>query len=277
MIVRMRTRMQAMRVAAATGGTHLPGEPKPDGTPRLSRYVDVGTDFEVHRSGVESVSVLFDLFDGDGVGYAATGMPGEPVPSGWMVCGAKFEVEWPTDPDRNRLIRSHFGARRKAFNWGLAQVKNDLDAAKTDPGHESVEWTTAALRKAWNRAKDQVAPCGHRIPRRPIRPVWLTWRAPWTTGMPARTKRKGRRVGFPKFKSARRDRGRVRFTTGMMRRKDDRRTIVVPVIGGLRSKENIRRVQRHLAAGRAQILNMTLSQRRDRLAKPKPRKGTPHE
>ncbi len=39
---------------------------------------------------------------------------------------------------------------------------------------------------------------------------------------------------------------------------DDRRTITVPVIGGLRSKENTRRVQRHLTAGRAQILNMTL-------------------
>ena len=46
---------------------------------------------------------------------------------------------------------------------------------------------------------------------------------------------------------------------------DDRRTITVPVIGGLRSKENTRRVQRHLTAGRAQILNMTLSQRWGRL------------
>lgn len=266
MIVRMRTRMQAMRVAAATGGTHLPGEPKPDGTPRLSRYVDVGTDFEVHRSGVESVSVLFDLFDGDGVGYAATGMPGEPVPSGWMVCGAKFEVEWPTDPDRNRLIRSHFGARRKAFNWGLAQVKNDLDAAETDPGHESVEWTTAALRKAWNRAKDQVAPWWAQNSKEAYSSGLADLaRALDNWDASKNGKRKGRRVGFPKFKSARRDRGRVRFTTGMMRLKDDRRTIVVPVIGGLRSKENIRRVQRHLAAGRAQILNMTLSQRWDRL------------
>ena len=40
----------------------------------------------------------------------------------------EVEVEWPTDPDRAALVRSHFGARRKAFNWGLAQVKADLDA-----------------------------------------------------------------------------------------------------------------------------------------------------
>jgi putative transposase len=57
----------------------------------------VGSDFETRRAAVESVSVLFDLFDGDGVGYPA-GLPGERVPSGWLVSGAKSEVEWPTDP-----------------------------------------------------------------------------------------------------------------------------------------------------------------------------------
>jgi putative transposase len=50
-----------------------------------------------------------------------------------------------------------------------------------------------------------------------------------------------------------------------MRVEDDRRTITVPVIGELRSKENTRRVQRHLASGRAQILSMTLSEQWNRL------------
>jgi putative transposase len=50
-----------------------------------------------------------------------------------------------------------------------------------------------------------------------------------------------------------------------MRVEDDRRSITLPVIGGLRAKENTRRVQRHVAAGRAHILNMTLSQRWERL------------
>ena len=77
--------------------------------------------------------------------------------------------------------------------------------------------------------------------------------------------RKTRRVRFPRFKSRCADGDRVRFTTGTMRVEDDRRTIRVPVIGGLRSKESTRRVQRHLATGRARILNMTLSQRWGRL------------
>lgn len=217
MIVRMRSCAQAAKVAEATGGVQLAGKPKPDGTPTFSRYVEIGVDFEAHRPVVESVSVLFELYDGDANSYAATGGPGAQLPSGWMVTAAKFEVEWPADPQRAGLVRSHFGARRKAFNWGLAQVKADLDAKAADPAHESVDWDLKSLR------------C------------------------------------FPRFKSGRRDPGRVRFTTGTMRIEDDRRTITVPVIGPLRAKENTRRVQRHLVSGRAQILNMTLSQRWGRL------------
>ena len=42
----------------------------------------------------------------------------------------------------------------------------------------------------------------------------------------------------------------ARFSTGTMRLEDDRRTITLPVIGGLRAKENTRSVQRHVASGR---------------------------
>jgi putative transposase len=262
----MRTRGQAARIAAATGGAHLAGKPKPDGTPTLSRYVDVGADFEAHRAAVESVSVLFDLYDGDADSYAQTSLPGEPLPSGWVVTAAKFEVQWPTEPERAALVRSHFGARRKAFNWGLAQVKADLDAKTVDPSHESVGWDLGSLRWAWNRAKDEVAPWWAQNSKEAYS-SGLTDLARalhnWSAGKNG--KRKGRRAGFPQFKSARHDRDRVRFTTGIMRVADDRRTITVPVIGALRSKENTRRVQRHVASGRARILNMTLSQRWGRL------------
>jgi putative transposase len=135
-----------------------------------------------------------------------------------MVTAAKFEVDWPADPDREALVRSHFGARRKAFNWGLAQVKADLDAKAVDPAHESVGWDLGSLRKVWNRAKDEVAPW------------WATdSKECYSSGLADLARaldnrkaskngtRQGRRVGFPKFKSARRDPGSVRFTTGTMR------------------------------------------------------------
>jgi putative transposase len=232
----------------------------------LSRFVDVGADFEAHRGAVESVSVLFDLFDGDAASYAAIGSPGAMLPTGWMVTAAKFEVEWPAEPDRAGLVRSHFGARRKAFNWGLDRVKADLDAKSVDPGHESVRWDLGSLRKAWNRAKDEVAPWWA-VNSKEAYSAGLADLAQalsnWSTSRNGT--RAGRRVGFPRFQSARRDPGRVRFTTGTMRLESDRRTIRVPVVGGLRSKENTRRIQRHLASGRARILNMTLSQQWGRL------------
>ncbi|MDT5350469.1 MAG: putative transposase, partial [Mycobacterium sp.] len=266
MIAKMRTCKQAAKVAELTGGVQLPGKPKPDGMQTLSRYVDVGADFETHRPVAESASVLFELFDGDAEGYAATGSPGEPLPTGWMVTAAKFEVDWPADPERAALVRSHFGARRFAFNWGLAQVKADLDARAAAPGHESVDWDLCSLRWAWNRAKHEVAPWWAANSKECYSSGLADLAqglANWKTSKNGT--RQGRRVGFPRFKSARRDPGRVRFTTGTMRVEDDRRTITVPVIGGLRSKENTRRVQRHVASGRARILSMTVSEQWGRL------------
>src|SRR5690242_8737733 len=105
MIVGMRDARQAARVAALTGGTQLPGRLRPDGTTGLSRFVDLGPDFEAHRAAVESVSVLFTLHDGTAVTYAQTGEPGRELPSGWQVRAAKFEVEWPADPGWARLVR----------------------------------------------------------------------------------------------------------------------------------------------------------------------------
>jgi putative transposase len=262
----MRTRKQAARVAELTGGSQLRGKPKRDGSVPLSRYVDVGVDFEAYRRAVESVSVLFELDAGDRQGFIATGALGPSMPTGWRVTGAQFEVQWPVDPGRCRLVRSHFGARRKVFNWGLAQVKADMDARRVDPAHESVAWTQAALRKVWNRVKGEVAPWWAHNSKEAYSSGLADLETALTNWGASKTgRRTGRRVGFPRFKSARRDQDRVRFTTGAMRLEADRRTIVVPVIGGLRSMENTRRVQRHLAGGRARILNMTLSQRWGRL------------
>ena len=62
MIVGMRTVKQAARVAELTGGVHLPGLAETRWRTDVSRYVEVGPDFAAHRRAVESVSVLFDLF-----------------------------------------------------------------------------------------------------------------------------------------------------------------------------------------------------------------------
>jgi putative transposase len=256
MVVEMRTVKQAARVAAATGGLHLLGKPGNSGAQRLSRRVDVGPDFEACRKEVEQVSVLFSLYERHGEELV-------PVPSGWTVTGARFEVDWPDDKS---LVRSHFGARRFAYNWALGKVKADMGAKAADPSHQGTKWSLEALRKRWNQDKDEVAPWWAANSKETYSSGiadLVTALSNWRQSKDG--KRKGRKVGFPKFKTKRRDHGRVRFSTGAMRFEADRRTIVVPVIGALRSKENTRVVQRPLAQGRARILNMTVSEQWGRL------------
>src|ERR1700726_838310 len=80
------------------------------------------------------------------------------IPDGWVARGFEFEVEWPGGAGAVSKIWSHFGARRKAYNWALGQVKADLDARRADPGHVAVPWNLYALRKRWNAEKAVVAP-----------------------------------------------------------------------------------------------------------------------
>ena len=253
MIVEMPAAAQAAQVAQATGWAQLPGK-----TPgKMSARLDAGDGFEAGRAAVEAVSVLFRLHESGSGGELA------PVPSGWVVRGAQFEVEWPAD---QAVVRSHFGGRRYAYNWALGQVKADMDARKDDPAHRSTGWNLAELRKAWNQARHDQAPwwAGN------SKEAYSSGIADLVTALKnwsgsRNGTREGRKCGFPKFKSKRRDRGRVRFTTGTMRLEADRRGITVPVIGTLRSKENTRRVQRPVARGRARILNMAVTERWGRL------------
>ena len=164
------------------------------------------------------------------------------------------------------MVRSHFGARRFAYNWALGQVKADLDAKKQDPEHEPVPWSLPALRKRWNRDKPEVAPWWAENSKE----CYSAGIADLVRGLSnwsssKQGKRKGRKVGFPKFKSRHRDQPRVRFSTGAMGFGPDRRSITLPVIGTLRSKENTRRVERHLSKGNARLLSLTVSERWGRL------------
>ncbi|WP_276937836.1 helix-turn-helix domain-containing protein, partial [Ferrimicrobium acidiphilum] len=193
----MRTKAQAQKVSDLTGGKVLLDDGKP------TRKVALAGDFEQYRDALESVSVLFGLCDDTG----------EKAPTGWTVTGASFELEWPKDPKSASLIRSHFGARRVAYNWALAKVKSDMEAKKRDASCPSTPWTLEALRKQWNQEKDEVAPW------------WATnSKECYASGIADLVQalsnwssskhgsRKGKKVGFPKFKSKRKDQNRVRFT-----------------------------------------------------------------
>jgi len=193
------------------------------------------------------------------------GWPRYEVPEGWVARSWRFEVETTTSAQRP-LIAQHFGARRFAYNWALAQVKANLDVRAADPSVPPLAWTLPTLRKAWNQAKAEVAPwwpsCSKEAYGCGIADLVAGLHA-WSASKQGQ--RAGSRVGFPQFKARHRDRGRVRFTTGAMRLEADRRHLTLPVIGTLRSKENTRQLERLLAKGRARVLSMTLSEQGSRL------------
>lgn len=188
------------------------------------------------------------------------------ISDGWIARGFSFEVTWPTAPEATDRVRSHFGARRFAYNWALGQVKADMDAKAVDPTHESVPWNLYALRKRFNAEKPAVAPWW----RENSKEAYATGIADlcsalknWSESKSG--KRKGRKVAFPAFKSRRKDQARVRFSTGAIRVTPDRRTVTLPVVRHLRAKENTRRLERLVGVGKARILSATLTERWGRL------------
>src|SRR5829696_6553056 len=187
------------------------------------------------------------------------------IPDGWVARGFRFEVQ-PTTSEQPGRIAQSFGGRRFAYNWALGLVKANLDARAADPAVPLLGWDFYELRRAWNQAKDQVAPwwrCSSKEAYASGIADLVAALGTWSDAKAGR--RPGRPVGFPRFKARRRDRGRVRFHTGTMRLEADRRHVILPVIGKLRSKGSTRRLERLVTKGRARVLSMTLSEHGDRL------------
>jgi len=69
-------------------------------------------------------------------------------------------------PEQEAMLRSHCGAQRYAFNWGLARVKANLGQREAEKSYgltaedltPALSWSGWSLRKDWNQAKTGVAP-----------------------------------------------------------------------------------------------------------------------
>src|SRR5262245_47468821 len=67
---------------------------------------------------------------------------------------------------QGRAVMAHAGAARFAHNWARARVKAVMDQRTAERSYgiaehmlsPTIDWSLPALRKAWNRAKDDVAP-----------------------------------------------------------------------------------------------------------------------
>ena len=106
-------------------------------------------------------------------------------------------------PRQERLMASHAGAARFAYNAGLAHVKEALDNG------EPVDWSHYSLRRWWNANKDTLAV------NQGTGEVWWSQdsKESYSGGLRSlaqglsnwsqsrKGQRKGKRVGFPRFKS----------------------------------------------------------------------------
>ena len=167
-------------------------------------------------------------------------------------------------PAQERLMLSHAGAARFAYNAALAHVKAAIEAG------EKPEWSFYSLRRWWNANKDVLAVNEDGTP-------W--WRenskCAADTGLEAlskgllnwsksrKGKRKGPRVGFPKFKAKARETPRFRYSIsrpsdgGLI--KGDAKALWLPRIGRVHCFENVT-----ARVDGARVLNMTISRRAGR-------------
>lgn len=166
-------------------------------------------------------------------------------------------------PRQERAMRAHLGARRFAYNWGLALVKARLDARARGDNVE-VPYTLPVLRREWNQAKEEAAPWW----REHSKEAYSSGLDGLARGLRAffdsrSGRRRGRRVAFPVFRKKGQARQSVRFTTGAIAVADGTH-IVLPQLGRIRTHESTTALAERIAAGTARILTATLSWEGDR-------------
>lgn len=166
-------------------------------------------------------------------------------------------------PRVERRLRQHTGAARFAFNWGLALVKERLDA-RTRGEDVEVPWTLPALRREWNRHKAEVAPWWQENSKEAYSSgLDGLARALTAFSNSRKGKRQGPRIGFPRFKRRGRARESCRFTTGAIGIVS-RTAIKLPRIGKIRTHEPTTKLMKLLEADSARILGATISPDGDR-------------
>lgn len=160
-------------------------------------------------------------------------------------------------PVQESLLLSHAGGARFAYNVGLAHVKEAIDAGEK-PG-----WSFYTLRKWWNANKDELAVGGD----------GETWwqensKESYSYGLESLAKglsnwsksrrgdRKGRKVGFPKFKAKNKVAPRFAYTAGCFGLvKGDPKALKLPRIGRVHCMEDVAK-----RVGDGRVLRMTISQ-----------------
>ena len=164
-------------------------------------------------------------------------------------------------PRQERLMASHAGAARFAYNAGLAHVKEALENS------EPADWSHYGLLRWWNANKDELAV------NQNTGVVWWSQNSKEAYSRALRDlaqglsnwsksrkgQRKGRRVGFPKFKS-KNTTMRFAYSTGFTTpTASDPYGLKLPRIGRVHCMENV-----HRRVAGARVVRVSVSQRAGR-------------
>ncbi|MEO3782900.1 IS607 family element RNA-guided endonuclease TnpB [Actinocorallia sp. B10E7] len=193
---------------------------------------------------------------------------------GWVVQAYRFALD--PNAGQEAALRSHCGAARTAYNWAVGWVTASWRQRGAEQtyglgGEELTEWrpwSLPELRRAFNAAKR-------------TDPRFADWwrensKEAYSTGLAgaaaafdnyAKSKqgrRRGGRVGRPRYKAKHKTALSCRFTTGTIRLEPDRRHVTLPRLGTLRTHEPTGKLHRRLEAGNARILSATVRHERGR-------------
>ncbi|MFH8394049.1 IS607 family element RNA-guided endonuclease TnpB [Streptomyces sp. NPDC018036] len=193
---------------------------------------------------------------------------------GFVVQAFRFAL----DPNaaQEHALRSHCGAARAAYNWAVDWVTaswwqrraEETYGVPADLLTEWRPWSLPALRKEFNQAKK-------------TDPRFAAWwqensKEAYSTGLSNASaafdnyakskngKRKGARMGTPRFKSKRKAPLSCRFTTGTIRLDADGRHVTLPRLGTIRVHEPTAKLLDRVQDSRARILSATVRHERGR-------------
>ncbi|WP_433453894.1 IS607 family element RNA-guided endonuclease TnpB [Streptomyces sp. CA-142005] len=197
----------------------------------------------------------------------------QPQP-GFVVQAYRFAL----DPNASQevALRSHCGAARAAYNWAVGWVTASWWQRKAEETYGIAEaeltewrpWSLSSLRKAFNKAKKTDS-------------RFAEWwqensKEAYSTGLAHASaafdnyakskngKRRGKRMGAPRFKSKRKARLACRFTTGTIRVDADGRHVTLPRLGTIRTHEATDSLLARVQDGTARILSATVRHERGR-------------
>ncbi|MCX4785859.1 IS607 family element RNA-guided endonuclease TnpB [Streptomyces sp. NBC_01221] len=167
-------------------------------------------------------------------------------------------------------LHSHAGAARAAYNWAVTYITAAWWQRKAEQSYNIPEdeltpwrsWSLPSLRKAFNEDKR-------------TNPRFAHWweensKEAYNTGLAGASaafdnyaksksgKRKGPRMGIPRFKSKRKASLTCRFTTGTIRIEPDGRHITLPRIGTIRLHEHRADLRALADTGNMRILSATV-------------------